>query len=602
MKKLIALLLIIMILFTGCSSVIDTGTATPDVTVNEEDLPHVESMSELKAMLNATKGSSFVRWFRDLGMEKVNMLSEADAQSAGADTAEEGSYSQTNTQVSGVDEADRVKTDGKYIYQITDYNKVFITSVDADGRLTVFKEISDFDETFYASTLYMDDDQLIIIGSTYDDNNSYATIYIYDKSDMNNITCVKTIDIKGYCTDSRRIGDSLYLVCNYYPGYYYAKDTELLPCYAENGITTYQAPSDIYYFDNVEEYSAYLILASIDLSDMSKDTNLNTYLGSGQTIYMSENNMYVTYTVYSYYTYAVDYRIGIGSESVDTNEQVTYIHKFKAEGATLTHIALAETTGYPINQFAMDEFNGFFRIAVTDTSKDVSTNNVYIFNENMELTGSIVGMAPGEQIYSVRFNGNTGYMVTYRTVDPLFVMDLTDPANPKIDGELKIPGYSSYMHMYSDTMILGFGMDTQETEDDRALMQGIKIAMFDVSDKANPIQLFTTSIGKRGTYSELNYDHKAFMYCEEKGIFAFPASICADDYCYETQGLVVVKIDMENNRFDILGVLSQDYVENWSNYVQRGLYIGNFLFTVSSNGIYSYNFDTLELIDNVLFD
>lgn len=156
--------------------------------------------------------------------------------------------------------------------------------------------------------------------------------------------------------------------------------------------------------------------------------------------------------------------------------------------------------------------------------------------------------------------------------------------------------------MYSDTLILGFGMDTDVSEGGSVLQQGIKIAMFDVSDRTNPKQLFTTSIGGRGSWSELSNNHKAFMFSRERNIFAFPASIAGNNYEMKTQGLVVCKIDMANNQFEVLDILSQDYFTNWSNYVQRGLYINNILLTVSSNAIYSYNFDSLAVIDNVIFD
>ncbi|MFA5340828.1 MAG: beta-propeller domain-containing protein, partial [Clostridia bacterium] len=505
-----------------------------------------------------------------------------------------GSYSQTNTQVSGVDEADTVKTDGKYIYSINDQGYVNIVSVDAEGYLDIVKQIKEFGQNFYPSELYVDDSFLIIIGSSYNDDGSYSTAYIYDKSNVQELVLLKDVMIKGYYSDSRKIDNSLYLICNFTPYYYYQKDTDLLPCYIEDGKTTYQTPSDIYYFEQAD-YSSYLILGGIDLKDLSKDVNLNTYLGGGQTVYMSNENLYVTYTQYQYRT------MGIMSDESASYQQDTVVHKFSAENAVLNYAATVKLSGYPINQFAMDEYKGFFRIAVTDDSNGESVNNVYVFDENLIQTGSILNMAPGERIYSVRFNGDIGYMVTFVTVDPLFVMDLSDPYSPKIDGELKIPGYSTYMHMYSDTLILGFGMDTTE-DNGRALNQGIKIAMFDVSDRTNPKQLFATSIGGRGTWSELNYNHKAFMFDRERNIFAFPASISGNNYEMKAQGLVVCRIDMENSQFEVLDILSQDYFTNWSNYVQRGLYIDKVLLTISSNAIYSYNYDTLQIIDNVIFD
>lgn len=590
MKKMISILLIFILVLTGCTNNPQPSSQPSAVTL-DGSIKNVASLSQLKTLLNASKDTLLSRWYRSIDMPVMyKSMEDANEQSV----SETGSYSQTNTQVAGVDEADTVKTDGKYVFSINDQGYVNIVSVDTEGSLELVKQIKEFTLNFYPSELYVDDLFLIIIGSSYNEEGSYSSAFIYDKTDISELKLLKDVMIKGYYSDSRKIGNSLYLICNYTPYYYYLKDTDLLPCYIEDGKTTYQTPSDIYYFDQAD-YSSYLILGAIDLSDLSKDINLNTYLGSGQTVYMSNENLYVTYTQYQYRT------MGIMSDKHASYQQDTVVHKFHADNAILKYVATAKLTGYPINQFAMDEHNGFFRIAVIDDTTGESVNNVYIFDENLIQTGSILNMAPGERIYSVRFNGDIGYMVTFVTVDPLFVMDLSDPYNPKIDGELKIPGYSTYMHMYSDTLILGFGMDTSE-EDGRALNQGIKIAMFDVSDRANPKQLFTTSIGGRGSWSELNYDHKAFMFDRSRDIFAFPASISGNNYEMKAQGLVVCKIDIENNQFEVLDILSQDYFTNWSNYVQRGLYINNVLLTISSNAIYSYTYDTLRLIDNVIFD
>jgi len=598
MKKLIAVLLILILLLTGCTDVTQPSPQ-PSAVVRDESIKSIESLSQLKSLLDASKDNIFSRWYRSVG----SALLAKDAN--GPDYAVESvtatgdasqSHSETNTQVAGVDEADTVKTDGKFIYSISSYGFVNIVSVDSNGYLELVKQIKDFGKNFSPAEIYVDDQFLIVIGTSYDMEGSYSAAYIYDKTDIAELKLLKDVMIKGYYSDSRKIGNSLYLICNYTPYYYYLKDTDLLPCYIENGKTTYQSPSDIFYFDETE-CSSYLILGAVDLSDLTKDINLNTYLGSGQTVYMSHENLYVTYSQYPY----KPVRKILPEEDSYYYKEETVIHKFRADNAVLNYVATAKITGYPINQFAMDEYNGFFRIAVTDNLEGKSVNNVYVFDENLVQTGTIQNMAPGERIYSVRFNGDIGYMVTFVVVDPLFVMDLSDPYNPKVDGELKIPGYSTYMHMYSDTLILGFGMDTTE-QDGRALNQGIKIAMFDVSDRANPKQLFTTSIGGRGTWSGLNYNHKAFMFDREKDIFTFPASISGNNYEMKTQGLVVCKIDMQNNRFEVLDILSQDYFTNWSNYVERGMYIGNTLLTISKNAIYSYNYTTLQFIDNVLFD
>ncbi len=355
MKKMISILLIFILVLTGCTNNPQPSSQPSAVTL-DESIKNVASLSQLKTLLNASKDTLLSRWYRSIDMPVMYKgMEDANEQSV-SDT---GSYSQTNTQVAGVDEADTVKTDGKYVFSINDQGYVNIVSVDAEGSLELVKQLKEFTPNFYPSELYVDDLFLIIIGSSYNEEGSYSSAFIYDKTDISELKLLKDVMIKGYYSDSRKIGNSLYLICNYTPYYYYLKDTDLLPCYIEDGKTTYQTPSDIYYFDQAD-YSSYLILGAIDLSDLSKDINLNTYLGSGQTVYMSNENLYVTYTQYQYRT------MGIMSDKLASYQQDTVVHKFHADNAILKYVATDKLTGYPINQFAMDEHNGCFSIAVID--------------------------------------------------------------------------------------------------------------------------------------------------------------------------------------------------------------------------------------------
>ena len=177
----------------------------------------------------------------------------------------------------------------------------------------------------------------------------------------------------------------------------------------------------------------------------------------------------------------------------------------------------------------MDENNGFFRIATTTgeiwrTDSLTSKNNVYILDEALQLTGKVEDIAPGEKIYSVRFMGDRGYMVTFKNVDPFFVLNLKNPASPKILGALKIPGFSDYLHTYDDNHIIGFGKETVELSQNggtNAYYQGLKLAVFDVTDVSHPVEMFKTIIGDRGTDSEVLRNHKTLLFDKEKGILSF---------------------------------------------------------------------------------
>jgi uncharacterized secreted protein with C-terminal beta-propeller domain len=233
----------------------------------------------------------------------------------------------------------------------------------------------------------------------------------------------------------------------------------------------------------------------------------------------------------------------------------------------------------------------------------------------MDMVGKIEGIAPGEEIYSTRFMGDRLYMVTFKKIDPFFVIDLSDPKYPDILGKLKIPGYSDYLHPYDENHIIGFGKDTDEAteeeqrswDQDFAWYQGIKIAMFDVTDVENPTQMFKEVVGDRGTNSPLLYDHKALLFDKEKGLFAFPVAVAeipesekTDDMSGSTygefvfQGAYVYHVDLENG-FDLQATIThwdEDEVADKSGYywygqkdVERVLYIGDFLYTVSKEMI-----------------
>ncbi|CAK4820236.1 unnamed protein product, partial [Aphanomyces euteiches] len=192
----------------------------------------------------------------------------------------------------------------------------------------------------------------------------------------------------------------------------------------------------------------------------------------------------------------------------------------------------------------MDEYGGYFRIATTTgeawrNDEQTTKNNVYVLNEALEITGKLENLAPGERIYSTRFMGNRAYIVTFKQVDPLFVIDLTHPQAPKVLGSLKIPGFSDYLHPYDENHIIGFGKDTVEMSNGNggiagvgsttAFYQGMKIALFDVTDVSHPIEMFKESIGDRGTDSELLHNPKALLFNKEKGLLAFPVTLMKID-------------------------------------------------------------------------
>ncbi len=302
----------------------------------------------------------------------------------------------------------------------------------------------------------------------------------------------------------------------------------------------------------------------------------------------------------------------------------TIIHKFSL-GSKIDYEGKGSVPGRVLNQFSMDEYDGNFRIATTlgqvfrsNQGQTLSTNNLYVLDSSLKTIGNLENLAPGETIYSARFLGKRAYLVTFKKVDPLFAIGLDDPANPKLLGKLKIPGYSDYLHPYDETHLIGLGKDAVPAEEgDFAWYQGVKLALFDVSDVSTPKELATYTIGDRGTDSYALQDHKAFLFSKNKNLLVIPillAKINKEKYPrgvepshygdYEFQGAYIFNITLENG-FQFRGAVghanpedfakSGEYYYGWGGTdVKRSAYINNALYTVSDARIKANDLDTLK--------
>ncbi|NCD00541.1 hypothetical protein EOL94_00360 [bacterium] len=299
--------------------------------------------------------------------------------------------------------------------------------------------------------------------------------------------------------------------------------------------------------------------------------------------------------------------------------QETIVHKISLVGINgLEPVAQGEVPGRVLNQFSLDENNGYFRIATTrddnrpwflleDGEERSSSNNVYVLDKELNKVGSVENLAEGERIYSARFIGDRAYLVTFKQVDPLFVIDLSNPRNPKVLGELKIPGFSNYLHPYSEDILIGFGKQTKLNEWDNVVTEGLKLSLFDVSDPENLKELDTYITGDSGSYSAVLNDHKALLFSKEKNLLVLPVSL--REYLSEDRrssnyfnGALVFSI--EDNKFNLRGkidhntsVLDNDY----NNRVNRALYIGDNLYTISNNYLKINNISNLDEVNKVKF-
>jgi len=250
----------------------------------------------------------------------------------------------------------------------------------------------------------------------------------------------------------------------------------------------------------------------------------------------------------------------------------------------------------------MDEHNNTFRIATTtgDMWRNTSKNNVYILDEDLKVLGKLEGLAEGERIYSTRFAGDRMYMVTFRQVDPLFVIDTSNPRAPELKGMLKIPGYSTYLHMVDENHILGFGYDTEVNQWGGTVNGGLKISMFDVSNVNKPKETFTEIIGKSGTYSELLYNHKALMFSLNKGLMAFPVNRTAENYKSDFSGAYVYNVSNDSISLKNTITHKESEFDSYGDNIKRIIYIGDYLYTFSENKMQIHGINTNKKVNELI--
>ncbi len=471
----------------------------------------------------------------------------APAPSSAVKSESAANYSQTNVQVAGVDEADTIKNDGKYIYMVSNATVRIVEAYPASGM----KELTrlEFEEGFWPQELYVDGDRLAVIGnaSSYDAQplakeggivadakmiwpgyySQRTQVYVFDISDRSAPKTLRKVSYQGYALSTRRVEGRLYLVLNSQPQMWGADSVptaeSLLPVF-QDGQAEPQKMADcsqIGYFPG-HQHPNYMMAVSMPM-EKEGAIEREVLLGSGDMIYSSAKSLYVAAQSFAPWQYA---------DWDWSRDQVrTHAYKFALEkDGGIAFAGRGIVPGTPLNQFAMDEAaDGEFRIATTQGNtwddSNPSSNNVYILDAGMKRLGQLEGVAPGERIYSTRFMGDRLYMVTFRQTDPLFVIDLANGRLPRILGQLKIPGFSNYLHPYDANHLIGFGMDTSEDAKGNVTLGGMKLSLFDVTDVKNPVQKFAEVIGDQGTYSELLYNHKALLFDKAKSLLAFPIQI-----------------------------------------------------------------------------
>ena len=565
-------------------------------------------------------------------------------------------YSSTLVQADGVDEGDIVKNDSSYIYQINQ-DRVLVIHAFPDSDLGVVNVLDFTDGSFYPQELYLDSQFLVVVGTAFEPSINTASpmlvpiwffststvkALVYDIADPSHPTKVRELEIEGDWVATRKIGSSLYLVARQYPQFYpmlaagVSRAHTVLPRYRDTarGSKFHKLSiSQCYYFPGFDDPN-YLLIGAIDLSDPNSQLDLNAYLGAGDQVYASTQNLYVTgsrpFDIFFMpqltlvaspaVTGAPTAAVAAGQIAVGTlivplppifapTNETTDIYKFSLNNGHTAFVAGNDVPGSILSSYSMDENGAFFRVATTQhawwNATNQDNNNLFVLDTNMTIVGSVTNVAAGERIYAARFVGDRAFLVTFQQIDPLFAIDLSNPTNPVVVGQLTLPGYSNFLLPYDANHLIGFGKDvtvvTNQTDGDvpwwdgAAFYQGMKLSMFDVTDLHNPVLLHSLSIGDRGTDSPVLYDPHALLFDRSSNLLAFPISVAqltnsTPDQPWQWgdtvfQGVQVYDVSLDRG-FVLRGSITQipedaDIWENWDRQIDRVLFIGSDLFTLS---------------------
>jgi len=580
---------------------------------SEEILPRFRSIEEVRNYISTHAQLGFFYGIAEYGRAAPLAATMMEKAGAGEETPE---YSLTNVQVEGIDEADYVKTDGRYIY-LTKDNVLYIVDAYPPDELNVVNEIELANGTI--SGLYVYEAKVVIITHTvyYEvlplrmvigeegtkpmikARKPVSSILVYDVTDPFNPVLVKNVSFVGEIRDTRLMNGVLYSVVYEY-AVKYPENNVTLPEYYIDGVRYEVDPNKIYYSPDAKDYGfQYIIIFTLNLDNFY--SSIFTMLtGFTNVFYMSYYNIYLTQTVWRPTPFL---------EETSLNKVVTKIYKFKIQvllngGVEIAPYAVGEVLGYINNRLQLDEYKGFLRVStynwiVITTNPFVSKSytSIFILDEDMEIVGSLTGLGESEHLYATRFMGDYAYLVTYRIVDPLFVIDLSNPEDPKVAGELKIPGFSSMLQPIWNNLIIGIGYET----DNETRIIGLKISLFDVSDPKNPVEIGKIVFSEGGWgWSEAAHDIHAILKVPKLEYVGIPVEL------YGVKGktaYLVVKANetglYKEGLIELHKVNDNAQFYPWY-YYMRGLYIGDYLYIVTGNQVEVYTLSTLEYINHII--
>ena len=476
----------------------------------------------------------------------------------------EADFSQTNVREAGVDEGDVVKTDGSYLYILKSSASVRIVDI----RGTKMKEIAKIQpEKLNESIedLYLDGDRLMLVTTGYESSMEeaesdmytvnryqYTALTVYDITEREHPEMAGRITQEGDYRQSRKKGDYVYLLTQYSPSLGDSfEDSSVMPLVNEQKL----AISDVYLPDQTSQPD-YLVASGINIQDPENVISSKGIVSGAADFYMSSDNLFIC------------------NNNWNDGKSSTEILRFACVDGEITAGAMCELPGFLNDTFSLDEYQGYLRVLLTEDSNGES-NSLYILDADMQVTGAIRDLADGETIRSARFMGTMAYFVTFRQTDPLFCADLSDPDNPQILSELKLTGFSSYLHPYGEHLLLGVGY---EAEEETGSQTGVKLSMFDISDPSQVEELDKYVI-KGASYLPSDYNYKAILADGEKNLIGF---VCDGEY-------LVFSYDEEKGFQNLLTYTMSDW-EYWDGDAScRGVYAGDEFYIVDQDEVLCFD-------------
>ncbi len=611
--------------------VLDAAVYAPVINPKEGEIEYAQDYSKLLSIIkDYRKSENFKNRMSAMNgakiMDQAQTVVDADGagvpasvrESAYADAKNGSSYSRTNTRVEGIGEADIVKTDGKNLY-IVKGSTIYIVTLGSDGKpektskISPLDTLADKDEkgelvdevdsgfgvyhsccmflTNYVRGIYVYNSTLVVELCCVRDKKIQTGIAVYDIGDTSAPKVKRVFMQDGSPISSRVAGNSIILVSN---SVIYSEtiDDGIIPRVSsgENGsdMKDEMVRSGDIAVANAANPEGFLIVSKTNLDTLESKPEATALLGGGSDIYCTDSTVYVATECYD-------------TKSEKTNTKLT---SFDITGEKPQLKASGAVEGTMLDTFSMDEYNGYIRVAVTRSGD----NCVYVLDTDMKKVGALENIAPGETVRAVRFSGSTGYVVTFLQTDPLFVIDLSSPESPAIKGEVKLPGFSSYLHPVGKNLLLGVGVGgTEEGTDGSA-----KLSLFDVSDPSAPKEVDSFVMEN----ADFNTEYKAFIEDSDPNTYLIPFNCWRysqneyEDNILSTdakRSTGVVRIAVENGKLvqkNIYEVTSID--DNGAAQFTRAAFVNNTLYGIDCYGltgkIISFNKTTGEAFGEFVFE